>query len=154
MRGKNKYLYEEPYIDNYNRIHPIPPGELENKTASLKMLQDRLLQRNIRLLLLITPSKATVYPEYIPDRVILSDNLSRQDNYEILLPIRKKYGINFTDGRRMFLDLKHKSVPSLFTSSGSHWSLYGGDLFSARLVELIEQLLGKRLVSIGCRKGI
>src|SRR3990172_236261 len=80
--GKNKYLYEESYIDSYNRISPMPPGELEDKTASLKKLQDQLLKRNVRLLLMITPSKATVYPEYIPERYILRDNLSRQDNYE------------------------------------------------------------------------
>jgi alginate O-acetyltransferase complex protein AlgJ len=152
--GKNKYLYEEPYIDSYNRINPIPLKDLENTAASLKMLQDRLLKRNVRVLLMITPSKATIYPEYIPERYILRDNLSRQDNYETLLPILKKNGIHFIDGRQMFLDLKHESVPSLFTSSGSHWSLYGGYLFTARLMERIEQLLGKRLVHIKCRRVI
>jgi hypothetical protein len=152
--GKNKYLYEEPYIDNYNRIHPIPQKELDAKTASLKKLQDLLLKRNVKLLLMITPSKATICPEYIPERYILRDTLSRQDNYETLLPILKKYAINFIDGRQMFLELKQKSVPNLFATSGSHWSLYGGYLFTARLMERIEQLLGKRLVHIACRKVI
>lgn len=152
--GKNKYLYEEPYIDSYNRINPIPLKDLEDTAASLKMLQDRLLKRNVRILLMITPSKATIYPEYIPERYILRDNLSTQDNYETLLPILKKNGIHFIDGRQMFLDLKHESVPNLFTTSGSHWSLYGGYLFTARLMERIEQLLGKRLVHIKCRRVI
>jgi hypothetical protein len=150
--GKNKYLFEEPYVDGYNRKNLVPVQELEAKTSSLRQLQDQLLKRNVNMLLVITPSKATLYPEYIPERYIVRDNLSRQDNYEAMLPILKRYGVNFIDGRQIFLDLKRRSVPLLFTSSGSHWSLYGGYLFTEKLIERIERLLGKRLVHIKCRK--
>lgn len=146
--GKDKQLYEEPYIDVYNRISVPGEAEMERKARSLKLLQERLAARNIRFLLLVTPCKTTLMPEYIPEKLIHRENLSRRDNYQVLVPLLKKHGVNYLDGREMFLDMKKRGVPGLFPSSGTHWSLYGGCLFSERLIERMEKLLGKRLVRI------
>ncbi|OHD66428.1 MAG: hypothetical protein A2176_06790 [Spirochaetes bacterium RBG_13_51_14] len=149
--GKNKYLYEEPYIDLYNRISVAGLNSMEETAASLKSLQDVLKKHKVEFLLIITPSKTSIYPEYIPEKVIIRKNLSKKDSYQIFIPLLKRYGVNFLDGRKLFLALKKQSVPNLFPTSGSHWSLYGSYLFDTSLIEQMERLLGKRLVRIASR---
>ncbi len=152
--GKDKYLYEQPYIDYYNRITRVPIHVLEAKAKSLKLLQDRLLRRNVRFLLLLTASKTSVYPEFLPDRFILRDNLDRNDDYRNFVPILKKHGVNYIDGRELLLQKKAAAEPNLYPTSGSHWSLYGSYFFTVSLIDRIEELLGKRLIHIGCRKVV
>jgi hypothetical protein len=146
--GKNKYLYEEPYIDVYNRVVISPERVLFDKAVALKKLQDGLKRRNVQFLAIITPSKATVYPEYIPEKYILRDNLGKKDNYDIILPLLARHGVNVLDGRAYFLDLKKQGVTDLFTTSGTHWSLYGAYLYTSGLISRMERLLGRRLARI------
>ncbi len=152
--GKEKQLFEEHYIDAFNKKNVSPASLLEKKADSLRQLQDKLAARNVRFLLLLSPSKASIYPEYIPERYILRHNEAKKDNYQVFVPMLKKQGVNFLDGREMFLEMKKKGTPQLFPSSGSHWSLYGGYLFGTRLIERMEQLLGRRLVRMEVRKLI
>ncbi|MBN2158509.1 MAG: hypothetical protein JW807_03865 [Spirochaetes bacterium] len=152
--GKNKQLYELPYIDNYNRNTVLPRKDMEAQVADLKKLQQALARKNIRLLLTITPSKASIYPEYIPDKFINHDNLLKEDNYQILLPLLRRYGVDFLDGREMFIGFKKAGVPNIFPTSGSHWSLYGAYLFTEKLIERMEGLLGRRMVHIESKRII
>jgi hypothetical protein len=144
--GKEKYLYQENYLNMYNRISVVRGDEMEKKAAALKKLQDELKRRNVGFLLVISPSKTTIYPEYIPERFILRGNLSRPDNYRVLSPLLERHGVNVLDGRKIFLDLKRRSTPNLFPTSGIHWSLYACCLFTDRLIRRMEDLTGKRLV--------
>lgn len=152
--GKNKQLFEEQYIDVYNRLDVPPVRVLEDKVAGIKKLQDLLKRRNVEFLLVLTPSKATVYPEYIPEKYILRGNLAKKDIYQLIMPILKRYGVNVVDGRAQFLDLKKQGVTGLFPSSGTHWSLYGGYRFATALIGCMEQALGRRLVRIESKQTI
>ncbi|MBN2078702.1 MAG: hypothetical protein JW838_07030 [Spirochaetes bacterium] len=149
--GKDLQLFEEPYIDLYNRVAVADQGDLEKKVTSLKRLQESLRGRNVTLLLIVTPSKTTIYPEYIPDRMVMTKNLDRRDNYQTLLPLLERHGINFIDGRKMFLELKGEGEPQLFPSSGIHWSLYGAYLFTARMIAEMERMSGRRMARIVSR---
>ncbi len=149
--GKKLQLFEEPYIDLYNRVSVADHDALEKKVASLKLLQKSLKRRNITLMLIVTPSKTTIYPEYIPDRMVMTRNLDRKDSYQTLLPLLERHGINFIDGRKMFLELKREGERQLFPSSGTHWSLYGGYLFTARMITEMERMSGRRLARIASR---
>lgn len=144
--GKQKQLFEEGYIDTYNKLNVAPERVLDEKAASIRKLQDLLARRGIGFLLLFTPSKATVYPEFIPEKFILRANLGKKDNYQIILPVLEKYGVNLLDGRAIFLEMKKQGVTDLFPSSGTHWSLYGAYRFTAILIDRMEKLLGRRLV--------
>ncbi|MBN1497162.1 MAG: hypothetical protein JXA07_10370 [Spirochaetes bacterium] len=152
--GKQKQLFEEAYIDTYNRLCVSPESALEKKATSIKKLQGLLGRKKVQFLLILTPSKASVYPEYIPEKYILRTNLQKKDNYQRILPYLEKYGVNLLDGRAYFLDLKKRGVPDLFPSSGTHWSLYGGYVFAGALIERMERLLGRHLVRIGSDRDV
>jgi hypothetical protein len=152
--GKNKQLFEEPYIDAFNKKNITDASALEKQAAALRQLQDKLKARNVSFLLILSPSKATIYSEAIPDKYVLAHAAAIKDNYQILLPMLKQHGVNVLDGRELFLEMKKNGTPELFPSSGSHWSLYGGYLYGTKLIERMEQLLGRRLVHMPVKKLI
>lgn len=152
--GKDLQLFEEPYVDLYNRIDVADSDELEKRVAALKLLQESLGRRNVSLLLIVTPSKTTIYPEYIPRRMVMKERLDRRDSYQLLLPLLERHGIRFIDGRKMFLEMKDRGIPQLFPSSGSHWSLYGAYLFTDRMIAEMERVSGRRMARISSRGTI
>ncbi len=154
LLGKDKQLFEEHYIDAFNKKNSQPASTLQKKADALKELQEKLAARNVKFLLLVSPSKATIYPEYLPEKYILRHAVSKKDNYQIIMPMLKQNGVNVLDGRELFLEMKKNGIPQLFPSSGSHWSLYGGYLFGTRLIVKMEQLLGRHLVHMPAKKLI
>ncbi len=154
LLGNNRELFEEPYIDNFNRLTLLPLPVLVKKADDIQRLQEKLKARNVRFILLITPSKATIYPEAVPEKYILDHAAGKKDNYEIIVPMLEQRGVNIVDSREIFLDLKKKGTTHLFPSSGSHWSLYGGYLFGTKLIERMEQLFGQRMVRMRMKRLI
>lgn len=150
--GNDRQLFEEHYIDAFNKKNVQSASTLEKKAAALKKLQEKLAARNVKFLLLLSPSKATIYPEYIPEKYILRYAALKKDSYQIIMPMLKKNGVNVLDGRELFLEMKKNGTTHLYPSSGSHWSLYGGYLFGTKIIERMEQLLGRRLVHMQVKK--
>lgn len=154
LLGKNLQLFEEPYIDVYNRLLTVPVPQIEKKAGDIQRLQEKLKARNVKFLLILTPSKATIHPEMIPDKYILAGAAEKKDNYQIIIPMLKQRGVNVLDGREMFLEMKKEGTTHLFPSSGSHWSLYGAYLFGTKMIQRMEQILGRRLVHMPMKKLI
>jgi hypothetical protein len=152
--GKKLQLFEENYINLYNRVDVADQDALKKSVASLKLLQESLGRRNVSLLLIVTPSKTSIYPECIPDKMVMKSQLDRRDSYQVLLPLLERHGINYIDGRKLFLELKRRGTPQLFPSSGSHWSLYGGYLFTEHMIAEMERISGRRMARIASRGTI
>ncbi len=64
--GKNNFLYLESYIENYTGDNYIGDENLNKTSTTIKNLQDFFAKKNITLLTVFLPSKASFYPEYIP----------------------------------------------------------------------------------------
>jgi len=148
--GKDNYLYQNSYISSYNRLDIIPEEVIEEKVRKIKALQDFMKKRNRSLLLCITPSKATIYSEYIPDRFIAEKRLNIKSNYDRLVPLLDKYGVIYADGRRLFLKLKKDKWP-LFPKSGTHWNYYGAFMYLSAVNEKLKTLSGKKLPDLHLR---
>lgn len=84
----------------------------------------------------------------------MKERLDRRDSYQVLLPLLERHRINYIDGRKLFLEMKRRGTPRLFPSSGSHWSLYGGYLFTDRMIAEMERLSGRRMARIASRGTI
>ncbi|HOT45002.1 MAG TPA: hypothetical protein PLM53_13175 [Spirochaetota bacterium] len=154
LLGNNKELFEEPYIDCFNKLSTLPPQVLEKKATAIQRLQEKLKARNVRFLLLLTPSKASIYPEAVPEKYVLDSGKEKQDNYQVIVPMLKRRGVNIVDSREIFLEMKKNGTTHLFPSSGSHWSLYGGYLIGTKTIERMEQLFGRRMVRMETKKLI
>jgi hypothetical protein len=143
--GKEKYLYELAYIHDYCRLNPpLDPDQTEALARDIGEVQKQLKKRGVTFLVLITPSKASFYPKYIPDVFMKRKTVANRD-YENMIPLFRKYGINFVDGHEITLDAQRKSDIPLFCRGGTHWNYLGAFFTIEQLIEKIEALKGLSL---------
>lgn len=149
VRGRDGYLYEQAYVDAYRKKGKRSADELRAKSAGVRRLQDRLAADGIAFLLVIAPSKAEIYPEFLPPEADVAGRSQRRSNYDSLIGYLRRDGVNLVDAHALFREWKSEpGTPALFTKGGTHWNQYG----AARVVEAIaarlRELTGKDLPAL------
>ncbi len=135
--GKDQFLYQQGYIDAYYGDDFIGKDKIERKVSKLKNISKLLKKKNIDLVIVIAPGKASFYPENIPEK--LKRNYHKT-NYQIYKTELKKYDLHFLDFEKWFLEMKDTSPYPLFPKTGIHWSSYGELLAADSMVRYIEGL--------------
>jgi hypothetical protein len=160
--GKDNWLYEQDYIDDFLGLDAAPLKYLQQFAADLKSLQDDLEQRNVTMLLVISPSKAAHYPEYLPDWIVRQREILHQhepgwkSNYDLLRPMLDRQGVHCVDAVKRFREEKQRQQDSrqdyrLFARGGTHWSCYGASLVTVEILQRLKELSGKDLLQLQCR---
>jgi alginate O-acetyltransferase complex protein AlgJ len=146
--GKNGDLFERNYLAVYGRFDdPIPDAEAEALIVMMKYLSERLKELGSCFVFVITPSKATIYPEDIPDRFLAkSESRKRRfTNYEVLVPLLQKYRVPYVDGREITLDHKDTFPVRAYPKTGTHWTRAVSFFTTAALLKTIERESGREL---------
>jgi len=140
--GKKDTLYEYIYLSEYC-LDRRRKSELEPLVRDIRKLQDACARRGMGFTVLITPSKASIYPELIP-----GDWARRQDPrpraYEEFLPLLKEQGIHVVDGHAIMVAGMDKAPAPIFPKGGIHWGAYGAWLTANALIAEL-QSQGKAL---------
>lgn len=118
--GKENYLYEINYINAHNAIEYIGDNAINDTIQRIKFLQDSLQTLGKTLLIVMAPSKAHIYPEYIPDELIKTPQ--NRTYYDAYTKGFTASNVNYIDFNQMFLNKKNKSEHLLFPQLGVHWS--------------------------------
>lgn len=147
--NKNQ-IYENAYIESLNRLDVVNIQKLYEKVRKIQRLQFLLKKRNIQFIFVITPSKATIYPEYISIRYIMRKRISLRSNYENIIPLLKNNHIEYLDGYQFFVNLKNKSKHDLFPNTGMHWDFYSSYLFIDNMMKMIKTNSGWNMPKIEC----
>ncbi|PWT89949.1 MAG: hypothetical protein C5B54_08100 [Acidobacteria bacterium] len=146
--GKDHYLYMDNYVTPWQGFGVGKAEELNKVARQLKELQDALAKRGVTFLLVIAPSKATVYPEHIPNRYHVKGTPTT--NYDLIVPYLKDNHVQYVDGHEYFLALKPSSEYPLFPVAGIHWSYYGACRMSQVIQSKLGSLMKKQLVDLNC----
>jgi hypothetical protein len=142
--GKNHQLYLSSYIKRYYSEWQFEDSLLTEQIKKMKKAQDLFKERGIYLILLISPSKASVYKEDIPDQFIKNDIKPHQGHDKIVM-LLDKYNVNYVDGYKLFIEYKNTSKYPVFPKSGIHWNLLGTSLVMNEVFDKIEVLSKKPL---------
>lgn len=143
--GKEKQLYEVGYVRDYCGLTPSTPFiQAERRVKEMKEIQERLREHGVEFTLLITPSKAAIYPEYIPTAFCEAPQTASRD-YTQFLPLLDKYQLNYIDGHALTSEAKQKEIPPLFCQGGTHWNYLGAFYTVQPLVEQFGALTKKSL---------
>jgi alginate O-acetyltransferase complex protein AlgJ len=148
IRGRHGNLFERNYLVVYGRYPgPIPNEEAEALAVMMKYLSHRLKELGSCFVLLITPSKATLYPEDIPDRFLEEIRRGHRQpvDYEIMVPFLKSYGVPFVDGRQITLEHKDALPVRAFSKTGTHWSRAVAYFTATDLLKTIGQESGREM---------
>lgn len=122
--GKSGYLYEYPFIRSFLGRDKINYGGLRKKIHKLYQIQNFLENKGIHFILIFAPSKARVFPEYIPSRYLLKKK--RASNYDEYVQIIGKEcpDLHLIDVNAYFKKLKKTSGFPLYSKVGTHWTNY------------------------------
>ena len=146
LMGRNGVLFEKVYVDAYNQGGGRPEAELKNVSESTRRLQARLAADGIAFLLVIAPSKAEIYSEFLPQTADVTGRPGRRSNYQNIMEFLRQDGVNVVDAHELFLEWKREpNAPKLFANGGTHWNQYGAARVVSRIMEELSRLTGKDL---------
>lgn len=149
VKGKNGYLYEKVYVDAFREGGRRPEEELRNVSESTRRLQDRLAADGVAFLLVLSPSKAEIYPEHLPEEADAAGRAGRRSNYENLIGHLRADGVNLVDAHELFLKWKSEpGAPMLFAKGGTHWNQYGAARTAGAILEKLRELTGLDLPAV------
>ena len=137
--GKDNWLYTQEYLSEYAGYVSSPPkGQLRERIQTLHRLQDQLERHEIPFLLILSPSKAYVYPEYLPERY---QTRGKERSYDLVTPLLDEYGIQYIDSYPFFAKIKSDAPYRLFPKGGIHWNDYGAFLIFRESIIRLNQTL-------------
>jgi len=134
--GKDNYLYLESYIYNETGKNYIGNNKVSTISEQLQFLKNYFKKRDINLLIVIAPSKASFYPEYIPDYY----HYYPMNNYRAYLNKFDSLNIDYIDLNKYLISIKETTKYPLFSINGLHWTDYGMALGLDSLVKKIEAI--------------
>ncbi len=123
--GKDHWLFEHEYIRHHVHRYEMKRKEALEFAARMAALKKRLAKHGIPLVVCISPSKAAIYPEYLPEGLSSS---AEEEGYtpardQLVMRLRHAH-VAVIDSRALFLEWKKEGVP-LFARNGTHWNAYG-----------------------------
>ncbi|PIE55877.1 MAG: hypothetical protein CSA34_06955 [Desulfobulbus propionicus] len=138
--GDDRWLYERTYVAKLNKPSADDGTLISTRVRQLRRLQDQLKARKKAFAYIIAPSKAEVYPEFIPSldwlRPPLQEN--QETDYQQAVKALQQHGVHFVDCHALFARQK-KENPALhlFGPGGIHWNKYGVYLAWQELAALL-----------------
>ena len=121
--GKDGFLFYtgDDAIEYYRSVRPFTLRDLAHCQLVLEERQDWLMARGAHFLVVIAPSKETIYPEYMPARMNRVRSESRLD--QLLAHLAAHSDIAILDLRRPLLNAKTQI--RVYDRTDTHWNGYG-----------------------------
>lgn len=142
--GENGYLYEKPYIKEFNGDQFNGTTINLEKVNRLVSIHNSLERMGKKLLIVFAPGKASMYPKYFPSN--LKKGLTDSTNYFTLVKLIGKTGLNFIDFRDYFIKYNDTTTYTIMGKKGVHWTKFASHLASDSIVSKMEQLTKKDIV--------
>ena len=145
QRGKQGWLYLSgpEAMGHYRACDPFTPEELDQWVETYDGWRDWLAARDIEYVLMFTPDKQGIYPEYLPDWVVPCSDRTRTD--EFFDALRKRSEIEVLDLRPATIEAKAEGLT--FFQHGTHWNMRGSwPAYVAMAEQLAAKLPGQRVL--------
>jgi hypothetical protein len=123
--GRQGWLFENGYINEYfgfaEKYINVTDGELLGMVSMLKSIQEFLSERNIAFCVVITPSKASALPQYIPAwyTARFAEPTDYIRPYVRFARYLGEYGVYHIDSAALYEEL---NLTEIFPKTGTHWT--------------------------------
>lgn len=141
--GKNHNLYEEEYICFETQIYqPMTIDEISNLVEKLSVLDKILKKKGKKFFIFITPSKAEIYPEDIPNNyLLLAPDTKSPSTYDLFMETLAQTDIAYYDSTQDVRELKQTAEFPVFPKTGTHWSNVTAAICAKKLSDSMEEQL-------------
>jgi hypothetical protein len=142
--GKNDVLFEEQYLRAWAGLDLVPEKDIRARASQFRVTAEWLREHhNIRMVILLLPDKATMFPEGIPDSY--RQKATGITNYLRYRHHLEKQQVPFIDMNQWFSEMKDTSAFALYPRNGIHWSTYGAWLALDSLTRYLSRSSGKQI---------
>jgi len=138
VRGLGSYLFEYAYIDEYVRRPFISDEILHTRAEQLARAYRLLKNQGIAFLFVISPSKASIYPEYIPPAYRLDENIEQRRAYDRFLLLLDELSVPYVDGHAILAEVKAQGIYPVFAKGGTHWNYYSACVVVDGIIKELE----------------
>lgn len=150
--GQFEQLYELPYLrDACHMKQPLPTARLNELAERIARVQSLFESRHVRFITVITPQKASIYPEFMP--LAFRNNMGTAErDYDAIVPLLRRHGVTLVDGHELTLQAKSKFDYPLFCQGSTHWNDLGAFPTARAVVPLLNQQDSKSPASVSLGK--
>ncbi len=142
--GENGYLYERPYIKEYNGEQFNGSALNIDKVKRLQKINQHLETLGKKLIIVFAPGKAAMFPQFLPSKFRIQKTDST--NYFVLKKEFNNTNLNFIDFRDYFIKYKDTSTHTIMGKLGVHWTKYAAHLASDSIIRMMERLTSTDIV--------
>lgn len=143
--GKENFIFLKSYVDAYTGADFVGHEYIDVQSQKIKVLQTELKKKNIDLIIVFAPGKASFYSEYLPARFKSNQNT----NYACYKQAFSNNKVPFLDLQATFLVKKNLEKYPLYSNTGVHWTQYGCTIAGKEIVSFIEKTRKIKLPEIG-----
>ena len=148
LLGKDNFLFQSLYLDDFNKLSRYYDNIHKKKVKKLVKLDSLLNQRGKKLILLLSPNRLLLYPEYVQSKFIIEGRNQRKSDYDKLIELTNSK-ITVLDTYSFFKNLGPGDL-KYFTRTGSHWNKLGACKVTRELLNLIQKNINSTLSNINC----
>ena len=138
LAGDDGWLYYsgEMNIDDYQNAYPISEEELLTMYMNLESMNRSLSARGRKLIVVIAPSRETIYPEWLPP---YTEKVGTADRLDQFMGFMNKMDSDVTilDLRDELTAAKHE-YPLLYFKMDTHWNQQGAFLAYQEICKTIQ----------------
>ena len=138
--GEDGWFYTEEYTSTMlTEVSEVNMEKLSAYTEKVKLLKEKLEKNGKQLVYVITPSKAEVYPEHLPERysMLLEKRTEITNNYDYLKEQLVLQGVPFIDMTTILTE-NNDEVP-FFSKTGIHWNYYASAMCAEQIVKTVDE---------------
>lgn len=139
LLGKDGWMFlNQDYMPESLEGRPFSAQELERWVMAFKNVQNLMAPWGGRVLVVVAPNKATIYPEHLPARVTQPPRVSRLD---VLYERLSQENIETVDVRPALWAIKNREY--VYPKRDTHWSGMGVVVAAHAIAEAVSRLSGK-----------
>jgi alginate O-acetyltransferase complex protein AlgJ len=135
--GTNRQLHQIQNVDDWCLRPALKDPEQFRKLAEFR---DMVEAAGKTFLVVMTPSKAAIYPETLPARCRPPD---RPRAYDTALDQFRKYGLDLVDTHQVIAGKKRTQSWPLFGRDGVHWNDLGAAYAASAIFSHLRERLGR-----------
>lgn len=147
--GKDDYLFGVDYVDSFIKREEISNrDEVYDKYAKeISYVKEYLEKLDKKFIYIISPSKACLYPENLPDRYINLERKDRISNLEYEKIVLDEYDVNYVDANIYMSQMKNDGIMPYY-KQGIHWNCAGSATFLKMIDDIYDIVPGKMEVKL------
>ena len=132
--GRTPWLFYRESLD-----YLTGPGFQTDPRLAILQLKEQLEARGIRLVVMPTPVKPSVHPEYFTRRFGGREGPLRPEPFRALVRELEEGGVLLFDAAPVLLEAKRGSGKPQYLATDTHWRPEAGELVAARLRDFLRR---------------